>query len=164
MNRKGSYTYLNDNYPLEAPIAHLERVAMTQFEGTHFQLNASDRISDKEWRSIYSGPYTMHLGSEQRVFLIALYHETHCLRAMEYTFLNPNSQAYTPHHIQHCINYLRQHFLCAADDHLETGDFLKWDLTVGSVYGKANVCRDWERVYNAASDNLRSFRDSSKNA
>jgi len=63
--------YLNDDYPLEAPIDNLERVAMTQFEGTHFQLNASNHISNIEWMSIYSGPYTMHLGSEQRVFLIA---------------------------------------------------------------------------------------------
>jgi len=63
--------YLNDDYPLEAPIDNLERVAMTQFEGTHFQLNASDHISNREWKSLFSGPYTIHLGSEQRVFAIA---------------------------------------------------------------------------------------------
>jgi len=63
--------YFSDDYPLEAPIDNLERVAMTLFEGTHFQLNLSDRISSMEWRSIYSGSYTMHLGIEQRVFLIA---------------------------------------------------------------------------------------------
>lgn len=44
---------------------------MTQFEGTHFQLNASDRISDREWRTLYSGPYTLHLGPEYRLFTIA---------------------------------------------------------------------------------------------
>jgi len=30
----------------------------------------------------------------------SMYHETHCLRAMEYTFLHPNSTAYSPEHIQ----------------------------------------------------------------
>ena len=70
--------YVAEDYPLEAPIDNLERVVMTMFEGTHFQLNASDRVADKEWRSIYSGPYTLHQGSEQRIFLIA-YVDDPCL-------------------------------------------------------------------------------------
>ncbi|KAF8870906.1 hypothetical protein CPB84DRAFT_826867 [Gymnopilus junonius] len=157
--RQRSCTYLDDDYPIEAPIDHLDWVAMTMFEGTHFQLNASDHVSDKEWRTIYSGPYTLHLGSEKRIFLIALYHETHCLRAMEYVFLHPESSAYTPQHIQHCLNYLRQHFLCVADDQLEEDDFLHWDLRTGSVYVDDKLCRGWDRVSTAASDDLRRFRD-----
>ncbi|KAF9556158.1 hypothetical protein CPC08DRAFT_670185 [Agrocybe pediades] len=157
---KKVYTYSNDDYPIEAPIEGLNRVLMTQFVGTHFQLNASDHTSSLEWRSIYSGPYTMHLGSEARVFLIAMYHETHCLRAMEYSFLHPTSSAYSPEHIQHCLNYLRQHFLCTADDQVESGDFISWDLSVGYVYNKNRVCRDWEGVRRAAGDNLEIFTHS----
>jgi len=160
--RRRSYTYQNVDYPIEAPIVNLEWVAMSMFEGTHFQLNASDHASDREWRSIYSGPYTMHLGSEERIFLIALYHETHCLRAMEHAFLHPESLAYKPQHIQHCLNYLRQHFLCVADDQLERDDFLNWDVRIGSVYVDDKVCRDWGRVSTAASEDLQRFRDLSR--
>ncbi|KAF9480757.1 hypothetical protein BDN70DRAFT_804699, partial [Pholiota conissans] len=149
--------YKFNDYPIEAPIRDLGNVLMTIFESTHFQMDTSSLNSNLEWRSIYSGPYTLHLGEEHRIFLIALYHQTHCLRGLEYAFLFPNSTAYTPHHIQHCLNYLRQHFLCQADDELETGDFIEWNSSPGSVYHKDRVCRDWKQVHDAAAEDLDDF-------
>lgn len=63
--------YFSKDYPIEAPIHLLENVLMTMFESTHFQLDPASSMSNREWRSIYSGPYTLHLGSEHRIFLIA---------------------------------------------------------------------------------------------
>jgi hypothetical protein len=61
--------------------------------------------------------------------------------------------------MQHCLNFFRQHFLCAADDTLEPGDVLgKVGMGDGNGNGFVRVCRDWSAVYDFSDRNLVEFR------
>ncbi|KAJ6490180.1 hypothetical protein DFH09DRAFT_947967, partial [Mycena vulgaris] len=148
--------YSHDDYPVELRIEKIGAVELGFQETVRFDLNASDDISDKEWHTLYGGrPYTVHLGPDQRIFVLSFYHQLHCLRAMQFALLH--AEPYTPEHVQHCLNYLRQHLLCAADDDLEAGDFLEWDFGAG-LLETSRVCRDWERVNQVVDINLVDFR------
>ncbi|KAK7001628.1 hypothetical protein R3P38DRAFT_1780003 [Favolaschia claudopus] len=152
-------TYIDKNYPLELVGWDIEPVEMAFHETVRFDLNASDSAADREWRLLYVPPYTVHLGPGQRLFALAFYHQFHCLRAMQFAITHPEDHTYTLEHIQHCLNYLRQHLLCAADDELEAGDFLRWDLTPGHLES-LRVCRDWEKVYHIVDTSLMDFKES----
>ena len=80
-----------------------------------------------------------------------MYHQLHCLRALNLAF--GLSRNIAPPHVQHCLNYLRQAALCGADLTLERGDFTKRDFDQPQAQGETHTCRDWTVVYAAMKDN-----------
>lgn len=110
---------------------------------THFQMDLSDRVSRLEWRTLSDFPFIVHVGENDRAFQVSLFHQLHCVHLMEEAFLRGEYHGLNAHHIQHCLNYLRQSFLCGADDNLEEGDF---DLEMEDRNGGTKVCRDWGEV------------------
>jgi hypothetical protein len=128
--------------------SNLHPVEMTYEETVHYPLDS--RFAQREWFSTRAGAdghqgYT-HLGPERRTFLLGMFHELHCLNTIRIAVINHDSPIASSHHVQHCLNYMRQLFLCSADDTLEPYDFL------GRNYGKERVgvtrrCRDWSQVY-----------------
>ncbi|KAJ7353531.1 hypothetical protein DFH08DRAFT_805072 [Mycena albidolilacea] len=154
-------TYRENNYPVELTIEDMEAVEIAIQETVRFDLNASSDIADKEWHSLYGRPYTIHLGPDQRIFALAFYHQFHCLRAMQFAITHPDDATYTVEHIHHCLNYLRQHLLCAADDEIERGDFLEWGFIPG-LLETTRVCRDWDKVNDVIDKALIDFEKSSR--
>jgi hypothetical protein len=67
------------------------------------------------------------------------------------TFLRGEYKRLTNEHVQHCLNYLRQSFLCMSDDSLELGDSM---AARGDIFGGVGICRDWEKVNELVDINL----------
>ncbi|EJC99620.1 uncharacterized protein FOMMEDRAFT_136338 [Fomitiporia mediterranea MF3/22] len=96
------------------------------------------------------------LGPEYRLFVVAFFHELHCLYEIRSGILDRNDFSATPHHLCHCFDYLRQLMLCKAMDTLEEGDFMEKDFEQERV-GSSLVCKDWEKVYSLLNDDNRAW-------
>ena len=153
--------YLENNYPIELPLS-FDMVGMTLLKNTtHFQMDLKDHISRLEWTTLSDHPFVVHIGSDGRAFQVALFHQLHCIHVMEEAFLRGEYHGLNSHHIQHCENYLRQSFLCMADDSIEEGDFMHtWSFADRNMGSK--VCRDWTGVSAAVKENLRDWLEQNR--
>ena len=134
-------------FPLPTP--ELPLVSLTAEESVHYQLMGLQ--SDDEWFSLASADYGyVRLGPEDRMFVITMFHELHCLRVLNMAF--GKAPLATPEHIRHCLGYLRQGVLCAPDLTLEPGNFEDRDFEVDRT-GATHTCRDWSVVYPIADEN-----------
>ncbi|KAF8987613.1 hypothetical protein BDQ17DRAFT_1483898 [Cyathus striatus] len=144
------YTFVGEDYPVELPIAHqLPLAALSLQESVHYNLNNSDPVSEEEWISIISHPFGLgrvHLGPNNRLFNNVFWHQLHCIREMDRAMKNRQDPHATPAHIRHCLNYLRQSFLCDADYALEWGDIMQRDFDQQRLED-TRVCRDWDVVF-----------------
>ncbi|KZT68643.1 hypothetical protein DAEQUDRAFT_692317 [Daedalea quercina L-15889] len=151
------HTYIGHDYPEEYPLVHDEPVSMTLHETVHYTLNLSDQTNSEEWNRLDQPKQHVdtHLGPQQRVFVLTFGHQLHCLRSL-YTGLlakyGHTTDMPNPIHWQHCLNYLRQTFLCDATDVLEEGDFTKRDYTVHRQSGDI-ICKDWTAVFDVLDRN-----------
>ncbi|KAH9834558.1 uncharacterized protein C8Q71DRAFT_147219 [Rhodofomes roseus] len=143
------YSYLGDDYPLDYPLGDLDAVAMTLQESVHFTLNGSDPVVTAEWESIAAHPDGFgrtRLGPDHRLFVMTFYHQLHCIWKFQQALVDRNDPTASEHHVQHCLNYLRQTFMCEAADSVEEGDFMTRDFEQDRI-GDTLVCRDWGKVY-----------------
>ena len=123
-------------------------------ETVHYQ--PLGEASDEEWLSLTSAGYGyVRLGSEDRTFMVTMFHELHCLRMLNRAFTK--SQGATPEHIRHCLNYIRHSILCSPDLTLEPGDFAEKDFTVERT-GGVHTCKDWGYIYRFMDDNYHAWR------
>ncbi|KAK7001629.1 hypothetical protein R3P38DRAFT_3216502 [Favolaschia claudopus] len=151
--------YLGQNDPLELPL-HFEAVGMSLLrETTRFDMDLSSNISLKEWETLSVHPFVVHLGANRRAFTVAYYHQWHCVHVLSLTFLRGEYKRLTNEHVQHCLNYLRQSFLCLSDDSLEPGDFMSAHM---NVFGGNVVCRNWEEVDFFVDRNLKDWMEWNK--
>jgi len=140
------YTYVDEDYPLYHPVSSgpLPDAAMTMYESIHYSIEAPDNMSmaaaeaAAEWKLMSNTPTTfgrVRLGPEDRILLVTAWHFRHCLHSFQKTFAgltDPASES-AYYHASHCLNYLRQWFLCTAASNLEEGDFLDGVLTDGDL-------------------------------
>ncbi|KAJ7114042.1 hypothetical protein C8R44DRAFT_796149 [Mycena epipterygia] len=143
------YSHVGQDYPLQYPIGPLDTVTMTLHESVHFALNASDPVAADEWvlySSIPKGIGRTRLGPNQRVFVLTVSHQMHCLRRIHIALLNREDALANYGHVHHCLNYLRQTLLCEAADTLERGDFMERDYELERI-SDTLVCRDWEKAF-----------------
>ena len=143
-------SYLGDDYPLHYPMGDLEDpVAMTLHESVHFTLNASDPVIAAEWESLASHPDGFgrtRLGPNHRLFVMTFYHQLHCIWKFQQALVDRSDPTASQHHVQHCLNYLRQTLLCDAAESVEEGNFMDKDFDQDRI-GDTLVCQDWEKVY-----------------
>ncbi|EJD46606.1 hypothetical protein AURDEDRAFT_184309 [Auricularia subglabra TFB-10046 SS5] len=137
-------------YPL--PWDDLPSVEHVVEETVHFHLAEEN---DVQWRSTAAAAYgySRH-GPENRLFMLTMFHELHCLRAFNFAF----GLGASAHHISHCLNYLRAGILCGADLTLEAGDFAERDFSRDRI-GSAHTCRDWGAVYQLLEENEKRWKD-----
>lgn len=130
---------------LDIPIAHVE---MTFGESSRYSLSSDD---DGDWLGLQSrtdhGGY-INRGPNSRLFAIAMFHQLHCVATLRGALMHGLTEDDIPH-VAHCVNYLRELFLCSADSTLEPGDFATRNYTMYRM-GYTRVCRDWSAVYTAA--------------
>jgi len=140
------YTYIEDDHPLYYPVSSgpLPDVAATIYDSIHYYIDPTDNMSKAaveggaEWNHMVVTPSQdarVILGPENRIFLTALWHQMHCLRGIELSIVGCVDPASAYGHNSHCLDYLRQWFLCMAGGatDLEEGDFLDGLLTDGDL-------------------------------
>ncbi|KAF5309819.1 hypothetical protein D9619_010305 [Psilocybe cf. subviscida] len=146
-----NYSYIGDDHPFYHPTLPLARGAtLTLQETVHYAFNTTDDPdSAKEWDQILDSPDgtgRIHLGPMHRTFVLAFYHQLHCIVELKEALVDRNSTWASPHHVNHCLQYLRQTFLCQASDKLEEGDFMERNFATDRQ-GPDVECYDWEKVY-----------------
>ena len=134
-------------------------------DSRHYSLTSPD--ADAEWESVYPGRGLafVRLGPKKRFFSLSLYHQMHCLDSLRRVILGqshhhgrrsdedsealddgPPLSKRNVEHSAHCLNYLRQTALCAADMTLEP-EIEEGSQEVGEGLGATHVCRDWSKVH-----------------
>ncbi|TFK68842.1 hypothetical protein BDN72DRAFT_841320 [Pluteus cervinus] len=155
------YSYVGQDYPLEYPMGELDIVAMTLQESVRFELNTNNPLLESEWGTITNYPKgwgRVHLGPDDRVFNVVFYHQLHCVRQLQRAILDRNNTIAPREHVGHCLNYLRQTFLCEANPSLEEGDFWERDYEVDRL-GDTLVCKDWTKAYEELEKNFERWAD-----
>lgn len=149
------YSWEGDDYPPYLPLDLGDPVAMVLEDSRHYSLNSSD--AEAEWQSIYPGRLQgfIHLGPKKRFFSLSLYHQIHCLDSLRHAILGSQGHGQGGHghvgardveHSAHCLNYLRQTIMCAADLTLEP-EIVPGSQDVGEGLGAVHICRDWSKVH-----------------
>lgn len=152
--------YIGDDYPTDLP-TRMRPVALTFASTARFDLAASPAEAHAEWLALrvpWGHQGYVRLGPARRQFAVALFHELHCVDTLARATFNASEESASAEHVHHCLNYLRQAFLCAADAHLEPGDSVARDHGRAGE-GATRVCRDWSAVYTAAQGNFDAWRE-----
>ena len=106
MRSNRDYSFVGDDYPLELPLGHLDKVALTLHESIHYDLNLSDPIAEAEWIQLavqHPGEFgRSRLGQEHRIFSTVFYHQLHCLRNIEIAILKHAHPVATREHFGVC--------------------------------------------------------------
>lgn len=164
-----STAYEGLDFPASLPLPReLHAVGLVSEESVHFALSSDATEAHEEWMGyLPPGAGVVRLGpptdvDTNRAFIVAMFHELHCLRYLRDEFALTTGPAREREgkepawgHVQHCLNLLRRAVLCEADTTLERAD-MEHDvfaqrggddgLAVGRV-GEYHVCRDWDVVY-----------------
>ncbi|KAF9465117.1 hypothetical protein BDZ94DRAFT_1254548 [Collybia nuda] len=148
------YTYRGHDFPETLPLpSPLQEVLLTVEESSRYALKGKQ--SDDEWFSLASASYGyVHLGPHNRVFVVTMFHQLHCLRMLNLGF-NP-MEAIGDAHLQHCLSYLRQMILCDPDLTLEPAGWETRDFE-GQRIGATHVCQDWSTVYDVVDENYQGW-------
>lgn len=112
-------------------------------------------LGDRQWNSMRSRNYQgyIRLGPEHRLMAVDMFHQLHCVNTFRKALIRPHDVDANEHHILHCLHYLRQLFLCAADTTLEPYDFLAVNYTLQGPTRFVRQCRDWSVLYKGLDDN-----------
>lgn len=128
-----------------------DAVTMDIFDTTYYGL---DEEGAKDWGHILppgDNAHIVQLNSDDEEgtpanYTVALFHQLKCLEIYYREYSLESTHKLSPI-IHHCLNYLRQQILCQLDTKLESVRTEK----AQSARFYATVCRDWTRVYEAAS-------------
>lgn len=137
-----NYSYIGDDFPSKLDI-QMDPVEMTFEETSSYPIEGE--LADYRWASLRPQTHLgyLRLGPDNRVFSLAMFHAIHCLNVFRQGLIDVD---YGEHHIQHCLNYLRQLFMCSADSTLEPYDFMTRNFTQNPV-GVTRQCNDWSAVH-----------------
>lgn len=128
--------------------------------------------ADEDWKSLFPGDAGfVSLGPppsesepksssewNQNVFAVGMYHQLHCLDVFRHSYVAAKAGALTypgngtgfDHHVNHCLSYMREMVLCAADTTLIHVVDLETTNHRGrygaSSIGTVHRCRDWTQV------------------
>ena len=160
--------YLGDDHPpMLLPPSQLPRnIALVTEETVHYWPHMPE-----DWESMTpagSGGF-VRLGPQKRLFGVAMYHQLRCLRVLQQATAPLNASVFKfdipppldniGGGVHHCLNYLRQMFLCAANLRLEP---LTQDRELGGVktdgIGLEHRCRDWTVVRRQVEANIEQWR------
>lgn len=142
-------------------------MALTLEDSRHYALDTPDAAA--EYRSMYPGDDLgfVRLGPNRRFFGLVMYHQIHCLDSLREAILGQGHHGGAGagagrtkrdvEHAQHCLNYLRQGILCAADTTLEP-EVVEGSQDVQEGLGVTRMCRDWGKVYDFVDNNYREWQ------
>lgn len=124
----------------------------------------SGKGAAEKWQTIYPTGYGfVRMEPEYRLLCVATYHQLHCIEKMRIYLDDPNNPMVNAAHQQHCMNYLRQSFLCKADMTLEPvsdveGDWDEEDMIFRSGTDVVHTCKDPKLLAEEVSMNYLKWR------
>lgn len=149
--------YIDDDFPVSLPL-QLKEVAMFVEDTEHYQLDDAS-----EWATLFPTSLGfVHLGPEQVPFGLSMFHQLHCLDMIRTSLLlaSQNKSLASPKHARHCLGYLRQMALCAADTHLEP--VVPYLSKKAVDLSRMHRCWDWSAVYAELERNEKEWREHKK--
>ncbi|EKM48274.1 uncharacterized protein PHACADRAFT_132502 [Phanerochaete carnosa HHB-10118-sp] len=117
--------------------------------------DTGSKLSNVEWlltRAPWGHAGYVRIGEDYRAYGIAMVHQLHCVEMFARALPDPEDANASPPHIAHCLQYLKQLFLCNSDTTLEPYNFEDRDFASHPV-GMSRTCRNWAAVYAAADEN-----------
>lgn len=156
--------YVGDDRPIALPLNVRQTAMNTEW--------LDDRVygiyADDDWASIIpirSG--FVDLGPNHDLYSLSMYHQLHCLDVMRHAFASAKASALVfpgngtgvEHHVTHCLVYLREMILCAADTTLEPVDGVALDKLGNEHLGSTgdsviHRCRDWTQIRGVVEENI----------
>lgn len=121
--------------------------------------------SDEDWDIMPPGEGVIYIPEHDMHYLISQYHQLHCLRNFrEYILAGAPLNTLMYGHIDHCLGYLRQMVMCAADSSLEPASHRQRapDGTIKSVITGVDIvhqCRDWSQLDEYARANYARYKE-----
>ncbi|RPD70039.1 hypothetical protein L226DRAFT_547926 [Lentinus tigrinus ALCF2SS1-7] len=143
-----SYTYLEDDVPEYFPLINPRpHVVMSIEESVRYGIDEPQSYLEWLWTSTADDQGNLHLGPNHRFGVPSLTHQRHCLRSLRTVLAEVDRlEGVDLHHTEHCLSYLREHTLCAADITLEPGDAFARNFTAERVV-QDRPCMDVEAFY-----------------
>lgn len=154
------YTYLGTDFPKTlVPLSEHPYDSYLRFDDTvYYAPNASS-----EWDSTFpSTDGFVRLGPDHHLYGISMFHQLHCLQQFSAAVAKRPTMQMQWDHISHCMNYVRQAVLCAANTRLEPLKESPEGLKVDGL-GLDHKCRDWTRLWEAAEENYKTWRPEDRN-
>lgn len=134
------------DYPSRLPIQNARRKVMMPVEDT-IRYSIDNTEAEVEWLwTATVGDGNVRLGANQRFFSLAMVHEQHCMRWMRLALEVDELDEHQAGHMVHCLSYMRQFALCAADTTLEPADILSRNPTK-ERWSTDHECSDWPAIY-----------------
>ncbi|KAI0821764.1 hypothetical protein BC628DRAFT_1393464 [Trametes gibbosa] len=142
------YTWIEDDVPERMYLVNPRpNVLMSIEESGHFGIRQPEAHLEWLWTSTVDDGGNVHMGPNQRFFVVALTHQQHCMRSLRRSLdADGIPEDAALHHAEHCLSFLREHTLCAADFSLEPGDAFARNYTAERV-GVERKCMDVEAFY-----------------
>ena len=155
------YTYLGDSFPADLPLPPF----LSALPSVKYAVESSTRYTPSAaaiplwFASLPRRLGYVRLGPRKRIFAVSMSHSAHCM----YVFAQAIAEAGAMHegHLQHCMNYVRQHVLCEVDTTLEEPTWLEraGEGMWGIGEQRERVCRDWREVYQIVGDDYSSWME-----
>ena len=140
--------FIEDDVPERLPLLNARpTVLMSIEESTRYSIDQPESFDEWLWTATAGDGGNVRLGPNGRLFTTAYTHELHCLRSIRKLLAEddvPKGRELA--HAEHCLSFLRQHALCAADATLEPGDAFSRNFTASRVTVERQ-CKDVEAFY-----------------
>ncbi|KAI0315989.1 hypothetical protein OF83DRAFT_1084571 [Amylostereum chailletii] len=148
--------------PVRLPIEE-HRVALEIVDSDRYGME-----DDNDWASVIPvGHGFVRMGEDADAFYaVSMYHQMHCLNSFRKMFNGHRNASRAGHdgaHALHCLTYLRQNVLCAADASLEPAftarnvDGRRTKAAYGSEV--THRCGDWVRVREYVEKNYEEWKE-----
>ncbi|KAI6086358.1 hypothetical protein F4821DRAFT_129464 [Hypoxylon rubiginosum] len=104
------------------------------------------QIPDYDTYDMLSDPYTVAINrtSDGPAYMMSVFHQLHCLSYLvdhfQQGYAGTELTDEVAHHSAHCIDYIRQSIMCAADTNLEG------KTEAGPGWGSKHECADYDAV------------------
>jgi len=150
--------YIGKDYPVKLPI-QLNQVQATFDCSTRYALNTSNagEIWDKS-TDTRSGGF-VRLGPDRRVFAVSMFHELHCVTAINRALNGTTHTSGMDVHMGHCLNYLRMFIQCNADATEEPVVKISTLKSRGCAPSFIRRCSNWNTLYDFVSSNYLDFHE-----
>jgi len=140
------YSFVDGDYPLRFPSSK-KHVLLSIEESVRFSMFNPEATDEWLWMGT-SGDHNVHFGSNRRFFSTTMTHQQHCMTIILEAMQEEEAleEPYLEHTV-HCLSYLRQAALCAADSTLEPPIMLSSNYSFTERIGATHTCFDWPEFY-----------------
>ncbi|TGO30055.1 hypothetical protein BPAE_0008g00470 [Botrytis paeoniae] len=121
-------------------------------------MNANVRVSAEDLEKAGVESIPLNDGSGKYYAILDVYHQLHCLKYIRhymYKDIYDDVQPWTPTHVDHCIDSIRQNLMCNADTAMMGFRWVNDSLEPKPNFRGQHECVNWESIEEWASE--RSF-------